>query len=432
MLYYLAEYLRRVYDFPGAGVFNYISFRSAMAIITSLVISMIFGKHIINRLKRKQIGETVRDLGLPGQKEKAGTPTMGGIIIILAIIIPTLLFAKFNIYIIILIVSTLWLGLIGFIDDHIKVFKKDKHGLAGKFKILGQTILGIFVGVMMFCDPNIVIKPRATINNVIPSNVASTDVMNDKKMDETITKSIYQEPTHSLQTTIPFVKNHQLDYSKIVPQTARHRIFWTFMIYVTIITFIIVAVSNCTNLTDGLDGLATGTSATVGGALAIFAWVSGNAIFANYLDIMLIPNVGEMTIFIMSFVGACIGFMWYNTFPAQVFMGDTGSLTLGGLIAIFAIMIRKELLLPVMCGIFLVEGLSVIIQTLWFKITKKIYGTGRRVFLMAPLHHHYQIIEGRKYSSDEIKKRSEAKIVTRFIIVSIILVIISIVTLKLR
>ena len=427
MLYYLAKYLDNVYDFPGAGVFNYISFRSAMTFITSLVISLIFGKNIIKKLREKQIGETVRNLGLPGQKEKEGTPTMGGIIIILSIIVPTLLFADIaNIYIIVLLITTMWLGTMGFLDDYIKVFKKNKNGLAGKFKIMGQIMLGIFVGVIMCCHPDVVIRERTSEHNsiTIDSEINTAN--------QAVTYYKYSYPEQSLKTTIPFLKHHQLDYSKIIPENMKNHRLWTCVIFIIIVTFIITAVSNCCNLTDGMDGLATGTSSSVGAVLAIFSWVSGNIIFADYLNIMMIPSVGELTVFIMAFVGACVGFMWYNTFPAQIFMGDTGSLTIGGIIAVYAIMIRKELLLPVLCGIFLVEGCSVIIQRVWFKITKKIYGEGRRVFLMAPLHHHYQILEGKKYPTEEGKKRSEAKIVTRFIIVSILLAFISIVTLKLR
>lgn len=417
MLYYLANYLEKIFDFPGAGLFNYISFRAGMSVILSLIISMIFGKKIINFLKRKQVGETVRDLGLEGQKAKEGTPTMGGLIILISILLPVLLFARLdNIYIIIMLVATVWLGLIGFIDDYIKVFRKHKEGLAGKFKVLGQVALGIFVGAMMFWHPDIVIKERVPAEVVV-----STNVTEDSAMKETIGNTAYSEATKDISTTIPFIKGNEWNYSDILFFLGEGRYKWAFLIFIPIIIFIVVAVSNCANLTDGIDGLATGTSAVVGGTLAIFAWISGNAIFANYLNIMLIPDVGELTIYIAAFVGACIGFMWYNAYPAQVFMGDTGSLALGGIIAVFAVLVRKELILPLMCGVFLVEGLSVIIQRFWFKITKKKFGVGRRVFLMAPLHHHFQK-----------KGYHESKIVTRFIIISVMLAVLSLVTLKLR
>lgn len=426
MLYYLAKYLDRMYDFPGAGVFDYISFRSSMVVIFSLIISVIFGKRIIRMLKRNQIGETVRDLGLPGQKEKEGTPTMGGIIIILSIVVPTLLFADIkNIYIIVLLITTIWLGLMGFLDDYIKVKKKNKDGLSPKFKILGQVVLGIFVGSIMYFHPDVVIKESN-------SNVVSAADDNMTKEDGNTEKYAFSEECKSLKTTIPFVKQHEFDYGSLLPDGMKHKGFFTYIIYVVFITFVITAVSNCCNLTDGLDGLATGISATSGFALAILAWVSGNVIFANYLNIMMIPDVGELTIFITAFVGACIGFMWYNAFPAQIFMGDTGSLTIGGLIAVFAIMIRKEFLLPILCGVFVIEGLSVIIQRVWFKVTKKMYGEGRRVFLMAPIHHHYQKLAERDSSSPEMKKRIEAKIVTRFIIISVIFAVMAVMTLKLR
>lgn len=426
MLYYLAQYLNRMFDFPGAGVFDYISFRSSMVVICSLIISMIFGKKIIRVLRKNQIGETVRDLGLPGQKEKEGTPTMGGIIIILSIVVPTLLFADIkNIYIIVLLITTIWLGLMGFLDDYIKVKKKNKDGLSPKFKILGQVVLGIFVGSIMYFHPDVVIKE---------SNDHVVSVVEDEfvEVSDDVNKSAFSKEEKSLKTTIPFVKQHEFDYGDLLPDGMKHKNFFTYIIYVVFITFVITAVSNCCNLTDGLDGLATGVSATSGFALAVLAWVSGNVIFADYLNIMMIPNVGELTIFITAFVGACIGFLWYNAFPAQVFMGDTGSLTMGGIIAVFAIMIRKEFLLPILCGVFVIEGLSVIIQRVWFKITKKVYGEGRRVFLMAPIHHHYQKKAEKDTSSPEMKKRIEAKIVTRFIIISIIFAVVSIMTLKLR
>lgn len=414
MLYYLAAYLDRAFDFPGAGVFNYLSFRAALATITSLVISMIFGKKIIKFLKRKQIGETVRDLGLEGQKEKEGTPTMGGLIIILSIVIPTLLFARLeNVYVIIMLITTIWLGLIGFLDDYIKVFKKDKHGLAGKFKVLGQITLGVFVGVMMCCHSDIVVKEHVSKDVYI-----STNVTQDKNMREDILENAYTESSKSLTTTIPFVKNNELNYGNMFGK--QHSILAA-LFFIAIVIFIVVLISNSANLTDGIDGLATGTSAIVGGTLGIFAWISGNAIFANYLNIMLIPDVGEMSIFIAAFTGACIGFLWYNSYPAQVFMGDTGSLTIGGIIAVFAILIRKELLLPLLCGVFLIESLSVVLQVSYFKYTKKRTGVGKRLFLMSPLHHHYQK-----------KNYHEAKIVTCFIIVEVILAVFTIITLKLR
>ncbi|MDL2227744.1 phospho-N-acetylmuramoyl-pentapeptide-transferase [Odoribacter sp. OttesenSCG-928-L07] len=417
MLYYLAKYLDRVFDFPGAGMFEYISFRAGAAVITSLIISMIFGRQIINFLRRKQVGETVRDLNLPGQKEKEGTPTMGGLIIILAIVIPTLLFAKLdNIYIIVMLVTTVWLGFIGFLDDYIKVFKKNKNGLAGKFKVVGQVLLGVFVGIVVYCHPDIVVRDHIRSSTNMQTEVDSNGAESSSKTYS------FSEPKKDLETTIPFVKNHELNYKDIlwfVDKDSRYK--WAWLIFIPIVILIVVAVSNCANLTDGIDGLATGTSAIIGATLGIFAWVSGNAVFADYLDIMMIPNVGELTIFVAAFVGACIGFLWYNTNPAQVFMGDTGSLCIGGIIAVFAILIRKELLLPILCGIFVIEGLSVIIQTSWFKFTKKRYGVGRRVFRMSPLHHHFQQ-----------KKMPEQKIVMRFFIVGIILAVFTLVTLKIR
>ncbi|MDR2083986.1 MAG: phospho-N-acetylmuramoyl-pentapeptide-transferase [Bacteroidales bacterium] len=417
MLYYLAKYLDRVFDFPGAGVFEYISFRAGAAVITSLIISMIFGKYIINFLRRKQVGETVRDLNLPGQKEKEGTPTMGGLIIILATVVPVLLFAKLeNIYIIVMLVTIIWLGIIGFLDDYIKVFRKDKKGLAGRFKVFGQVLLGVFVGVVVYCHPDIVVKEHVVANSEVITKIDSTGVESSSKTYS------FSEPKKEITTTIPFIKNNELDYENIlwfVDKDSRYK--WAWIIFIPIVILIVVAVSNCANLTDGIDGLATGTSAIIGATLGIFAWVSGNAVFADYLNIMMIPQVGELTIFIAAFVGACIGFLWYNTHPAQVFMGDTGSLSIGGTIAVFAILVRKELLLPLLCGIFLIEGLSVIIQTTWFKYTKKRFGTGRRVFLMSPIHHHFQQ-----------KKYPEQKIVMRFFIIGIMLAVLTVVTLKIR
>jgi len=414
MLYYLFDYLEKSTNLPGAGMFHYISFRAGMSVITSLAISLLFGKKIINYLRKKQIGETVRDLGLKGQKEKQGTPTMGGLIILGAIIIPTLLFAKLdNIYIIIILISTIWLGIIGFIDDYIKVFKKNKKGLRGKFKILGQVGLGLIVGITMYFNDSIVIKEKITNKEVI-ENIKNNNTEKTKKI-------YFKEAVKSTKTTIPFVKNNELDYSVLIKWAGKNYKDFAWIIFIPIVILIVTAVSNGANMTDGLDGLATGSSAIIGATLGILAWVSGNTIFANYLNIMYIPNIGELTIFISAFVGACIGFLWYNTYPAQIFMGDTGSLALGGIIAVFAIMIRKELLIPVLCGIFLVENLSVIIQVEHFKFTKKKYGKGRRIFKMAPLHHHYQMLG-----------YHEAKIVQRFYIIGILLAIITIITLKIR
>jgi phospho-N-acetylmuramoyl-pentapeptide-transferase len=368
MLYYLFEYLREAFQLPGANVFQYITFRAAMAVITSLLISLVFGKKLIEILRKKQVGESIRDLGLDGQMEKKGTPTMGGIIIIASILIPVLLFTKLNnIYIILMIFSTIWLGIIGFIDDYIKVFKKNKKGLRGIFKVVGQLTLGIVVGGTMYFHPQIAIKENPQTSTIEleekPTQVQKRYVVERGVFD---TKAV-----HSTQTTIPFFKNNTLDYKSIISWISPTASKWAWLIYIPIVVFIITAVSNGANLTDGIDGLATGTSSVIGATLGVFAWLSGNIIFANYLNIMFIPNVGELTIFMSAFVGATIGFLWYNAFPAQVFMGDTGSLTLGGIIAVFAILIRKELLIPVICGIFLIESLSVIIQVGWFKHTKK-------------------------------------------------------------
>ncbi len=417
MLYYLFAYLQKAFDFPGAGMFEYISFRAGMAVITSLIISMLFGKQLINFLKKQQVGESIRDLGLEGQMEKQGTPTMGGLIILGAILIPTLLFAKLeNIYIIIILITTLWLGLIGFVDDYIKVFRKDKKGLAGKFKILGQVILGLFVGLMMYFSPDIVIRERVTDESFIETN----HNFNQNRINET-TILFKAESTKSTKSTIPFVKNNEFDYSIFVGWLGEGYQKWAFLIFIPAVILIITAVSNGANLTDGMDGLATGTSAIIGITLAVFAYVSGNIFFANYLNIMYIPNSGELVIFISAFVGACIGFLWYNSFPAQVFMGDTGSLALGGIIAVFAIMLRKELLIPILCGIFLAESLSVVMQVSYFKYTKHKFGAGKRIFKMSPLHHHYQV-----------KGYPEPKIVLRFFIVGIMLAIFTVITLKIR
>ena len=409
MLYYLFEYLEKQYQFPGASLFGYISFRSAAAIITSLLISTIFGKKIIQFLKFKQIGESIRDLGLQGQKEKAGTPTMGGIIIIIATLIPVLLFSKLeNIYIILLIVTMLWMGLIGFVDDYIKKFKSDKDGLKGYLKIIGQVILGIVVGSVLYFHPEVTIKDKPENPNKIV-NVSNSEIK-DLRVEE-----------KSTRTTIPFFKNNEFDYSKLITWISPGMKKYSWIIFIPFVIFIVTAVSNGANLTDGIDGLAAGTSAIIVLTLGIFTWVSGNVIFSEYLNIMYIPRVEEMTIFIAAFVGSLIGFLWYNTYPAQVFMGDTGSLAIGGVIAVIAIAVRKEWLIPILCGIFLVENLSVILQVSYFKFTRKKYGTGKRIFKMSPLHHHYQV-----------SGFHESKIVTRFWIVGILLAIISIVTLKIR
>jgi len=418
MLYSLFKYLESL-DFPGARLFTFISFRSAAAVITSLVISLLIGKRIILYLQKKQVGEVVRDLGLEGQYKKQGTPSMGGVIILASIIIPTLLFAKLgNVYIILMLMTTIWLGLIGFLDDYIKIFKKHKEGLAGKFKIAGQIVLGIIVGLTLFFSNEVRTAEKVNVANL---------TLNERK--EFISPSL-QIPDHgvitmerkSTKTTIPFIKNHEFDYAWLVSFISEeNRRPFTWIVFVIIVIFIVTSVSNGANLTDGLDGLATGTSAIIGTALAILAYVSSNIIYANYLQIMYIPGSEELVVFASAFIGATIGFLWYNSFPAQVFMGDTGSLALGGVIAVFAIIIRKELLIPVLCGIFLVENLSVVLQVAWFKRTKRKYGAGKRIFLMAPLHHHYQK-----------KGFPEPKIVIRFWIVAILLAVISIVTLKIR
>ena len=403
MLYHLFENLQQITDFSGAGLFQYISFRAGMAVITSLIISMLFGDKLIQLLRKKQVGESIRDLGLDGQVEKAGTPTMGGLIILGAILIPTLLFAKLdNVYTITMVIATIWLGLIGFIDDYIKVFKKNKKGLAGRFKIVGQVGVGIIVGSLLSFSDAVVVKEKVAVNQ-------STEISVDQSKQFTWVES------KSTKTTIPFFKNNEFDYNWFGLGE------YTWIAFILIVIIIVVNVSNGANLTDGIDGLATGTSAIIGTTLAIFAYLSGNAVFADYLNIMYIPNSGELVVFIGAFVGACIGFLWYNSYPAKVFMGDTGSLALGGIIATFAIAIRKELLIPVICGIFVIENLSVMVQVGYFKFTKRKYGEGRRVFLMAPLHHHYQK-----------KQMHESKIVARFWIVGILLAVASIVTLKLR
>ncbi|MDP5093170.1 MAG: phospho-N-acetylmuramoyl-pentapeptide-transferase [Polaribacter sp.] len=408
MLYYFFQYLDSQFNIPGAGVFQFITFRAAAAFILSLLISAIYGKRIINFLRRQQVGETIRDLGLEGQQQKSGTPTMGGIIIILATLIPAVLLAKLdNIYVILLLVTTLWMGFIGFLDDYIKVFKKNKEGLKGKFKVLGQIGLGLFVGVVLYFNEDITIKEKLPISQQI-------EVENGKKI-------VFGDAHKSTKTTMPFFKNNELDYAEAFRFLGDgfEKFGWIIFIFVTV--FIVTGISNGANLTDGIDGLAAGTSAIIVVTLAVFAWVSGNIIFADYLDVMYIPNSGEMTVFILAFAGALIGFLWYNTYPAQVFMGDTGSLTIGGIIAVIAIAVRKELLLPVLAGIFVVENLSVILQVSWFKYTRKKFGEGRRIFKMSPLHHHYQKLQ-----------YHESKIVVRFWIVGILLAVFSIVTLKLR
>jgi phospho-N-acetylmuramoyl-pentapeptide-transferase len=403
---------------PGANVFQYISFRAAMAVITSLFISMVFGRSLIELLHKKQVGESIRDLGLQGQLEKKGTPTMGGIIIIGSILIPVLLFTKLNnIYIILMIFTTLWMGMIGFLDDYIKVFKKNKKGLRGIFKVIGQVTLGVVVGSVMFFHPDIAINENPGISNIEQTIKTETPTMRYVLKEG----GVSVQPVQSTQTTIPFVKNNVFDYAMLISWISPLANKWAWLVYIPIVILIITAVSNGANLTDGIDGLATGTSAIMGATLGIFAWLSGNIIFSNYLNIMYIPNVGELTIFMSAFVGATIGFLWYNTYPAQVFMGDTGSLTIGAIIAVFAILIRKELLIPILCGIFLMESLSVILQVSYFKHTKRKYGEGRRIFLMSPLHHHYQKLG-----------YAEPKIVLRFFIIGILLAVISIVTLKLR
>lgn len=404
MFYYLFEYLENTYQLPGAGVFQYISFRAAMAVITSLLVSMVFGGRIINLIRKQQIGEEVRNLGLAGEDAKRGTPTMGGLIILAAILIPTLLFAKLdNIYVIIMLISTVWLGAIGFLDDYIKVFKKDKEGLAGRFKILGQVGLGLIVGATLYFHDGITIKEKIDT----PVSIE--------------TEQVFGEEIKSTKTTIPFVKNNEFDYEVVLSWMGENAVSLTWIVFILMVIFVVTAVSNGANMTDGLDGLATGTSAIIGATLGILAYVSGNVFFADYLNIMYIPNSGELVIYMAAFVGACVGFLWYNSYPAQVFMGDTGSLALGGIIAVFAIAIRKELLIPVLCGVFLVENLSVMLQVGYFKYTKKKFGEGKRIFRMAPLHHHFQKLG-----------MHESKIVTRFWIAGVMLAILTVVTLKLR
>lgn len=412
MLYHLFKYLEEAYTFPGEQLYQFISFRSGMAIIFSLGISTIYGKRIINYLSRQQIGESVRDLGLEGQTEKAGTPTMGGIIIIIATLIPVLLFAKLdNIYVLLLIVTTLWMGAIGFLDDYIKTFRKDKEGLKGIFKVVGQVGLGVIVGATIYFHPDITIKE----NPEVPGVVNAVELISSAEDVE-----VAQEEK-STKTTIPFVKNNEFDYASLITWINPEWSKYAWLIFIPIVIFIVTAVSNGANLTDGIDGLAAGTSAIIVLTLGLFAWVSGNIIFSDYLNVMYIPRTGEMTIYISAFAGALVGFLWYNTFPAQVFMGDTGSLTIGGIIAVLALATRKELLIPILCGVFLIENLSVVMQVGWFKYTRRKYGEGRRVFLMSPLHHHFQKAGFH-----------ESKIVVRFWIIGIFLAIVTIVTLKIR
>lgn len=418
MLYYLFSWLDK-FNIPGAGVFQYISFRAAAAILISLFISIIIGKSVIRFLQKKQIGESIRDLGLAGQMEKKGTPTMGGIIIIASVLIPVLLLTKLNnIYIILMIFTTLWLGFIGFTDDYIKVFKKNKEGLSARMKLAGQIFLGLVVGAVMYFHPDVVIKEK---NSRHQDYVKTEQVFAFDNANKTSTVFSNSPAEHSTKTTIPFVKNNEFDYAWLTQWMGDTTGKWSFLFFIPIIIFIIAGVSNGANLTDGLDGLAAGTSAVIAVAIAILAYVSGNAVFANYLNIMYIPNISELVVFIAALVGACIGFYWWNCYPAQIFMGDTGSLTLGGVIAVSSIIIRKELLIPILCGVFLIQSISVIIQVLVFKYTKRKYGEGKRYFLMAPIHHHYQK-----------KGYHEAKIVQRFIIVGILFAVLTIVTLKLR
>jgi phospho-N-acetylmuramoyl-pentapeptide-transferase len=414
MLYYLFDYLDKL-NVPGAGLFDFISFRAALALITSLIISVVFGQKIINALRRQQIGETVRDLGLAGQIEKSGTPTMGGLIILSAILIPTLLFAKLhNVYVITMVLATVWLGAIGFLDDYIKVFKKNKEGLKGKFKVIGQIGVGLIVGCILYFSDDVTVHKRVDADyklQVDEEFVTEAHIQNDGETYKWV-------KTDDMTTTIPFIKGNEFNYNWLIGDWHKS---YGWLLFIPIVIFIVIAVSNGANMTDGLDGLATGTSAIIGIALAVLAYVSSHAKFADYLNVMYIPMAEELVIFIAAFVGACVGFLWYNSFPAQVFMGDTGSLALGGIIAVFAISIRKELLIPVLCGVFLIENLSVMMQVGYFKFTKKRFGEGRRIFLMAPLHHHYQK-----------KGLHEAKIVARFWIVAVLLAVVTIVTLKLR
>jgi len=413
MFYHLFTWLKQQFNISGAGLFQFITFRAALSVILSLIISAVMGKRIIRYLQKKQIGETVRDLGLAGEQTKKGTPTMGGIIILLAILIPTLLLTNLtNIYVLLMITATIWLGAIGFIDDYIKVFKKNKEGLAGRFKILGQVVLGLIIGSTLYFNKNVVVQRE----------VVGTPIRNERVIGEIIKKIDGKEKRYvnvkTPITTIPFVKDHEFNYAKLLPKSWED---YTYILYILIVIFIITAVSNGANITDGLDGLAAGVSAIIGICLAVFAYASGNLVFADYLNVMYIPNLGELSIFIAAFIGACIGFLWYNAYPAQVFMGDTGSLALGGIIGALAIIVRKEILIPIFCGVFFVENVSVMIQVAYFKYTKKRFGEGRRIFLMSPLHHHYQKLG-----------YHESKIAVRFWIVSILCIVMSIITLKIR
>lgn len=406
MLYYLFEFLEKQYQLPGAGLFQFLTFRAAMSVLLSLLIAMVYGKRIILLLQKKQIGESIRDLGLEGQKQKAGTPTMGGLIIIMSTLLPVILFADIkNVYVILLIVTTIWMGIIGFIDDYIKTFKKDKQGLKGRFKVMGQVVLGLIVGLTLYFHPEVTIKEKDT-----------TTITENFRVE-----NVFGEETKSVRTNVPFFKNNELDYADFISWMGEGAEDYAWLIFIPVVILIVTAVSNGANLTDGIDGLAAGSSAIIVLTLGIFAWVSGNIEFSDYLDIFYLPRVGELVVFIAALVGALVGFLWYNAYPAQVFMGDTGSLTIGGVIAVIAIIVRKELLIPILCGIFFAESLSVMLQVGYFKHTKKKYGEGRRIFLMAPLHHHYQK-----------KSYHESKIVTRFWIVGILLAIITIVTLKIR
>ncbi len=415
MLYLLFEYLHKHYDFPGLRLFQYLTFRASLSIVLSLIITTVYGRRIIDYLHRKQVGETVRNLGLEGQMQKQGTPTMGGIMILLGILIPTLLFANItNVYVILMIITTVWMGAVGFLDDYIKVFKKNKEGLAGKFKVVGQIGLAIIVGLTMYFHPNIVV--RQTVDEASVNKTSAPMVLRQKGES-----FYYTQDVKSTKTNVPFYKNNEFDYAKVLKFLGTGYEKYAFIVFLFFVITIVTSVSNGANLTDGIDGLATGTSAIIGFTLGILAYVSGNTVIAEYLNIMYIPNSGELIIFAGAFVGACVGFLWYNSYPAQIFMGDTGSLTIGGIIAVFAIMIRKELLIPILCGVFLIEVLSVTLQVSYFKYTKRRFGEGRRIFLMSPLHHHYQK-----------KGYHEAKIVTRFWIIGIMLAIITFVTLKLR
>ncbi len=415
MLYYLFTYLDKVFDLPGAGLFQFITFRAAAAILVSLLISLVFGGRLVNYLRRRQVGETVRDLGLDGQLQKQGTPTMGGLIILAAIFIPTVLFAKLeNIYILLMLLVTVWMGAIGFIDDYIKVFKKDKRGLAGKFKVIGQVSLGLIVGSVLYFHPSVTVRePVAATNGQVQAMVSPQGFQAD-------TTTVYHD-VKKITTTIPFVKGNEFDYTRLISWIGPEAATYGWLIFIPVVIFIITAVSNGANITDGIDGLATGTSAIAAFTLLVFAYISGNIVFSNYLSIMYLPQTGELVIFIAAFIGACVGFLWYNSFPAQVFMGDTGSLALGGIIAVLAIIVRKELLIPILCGVFVAENLSVMLQVGYFKYTKNKYGEGRRIFKMAPLHHHFQKLG-----------MHESKIVTRFWIVGIMLAVLTIVTLKIR